>query len=307
MPKLVISKSVHINATAEKVYSVISDFNQWQVWSPWMIMDPKVKVTVAPDAQYYEWEGDSVGSGNMTIIGFHEFASVDYNLLFLKPWKSKAKVRFEIKPVGEGVMVTWFMDSSLPFFMFWMKKLTEAFIGMDYNRGLMMLKDYVEEGLVPSKLDFIGENSFEESAFIGLKNTCSKDEMQTKKQADFDKLWQVTEAHKDLVDGKGFCIYHKWDMVKDEIEYTVGIQMKAMPENLDDGFVKGQLNPSKTYRLGHVGPHRHLGNAWSTMYSLQRSKVFKANKKIHPFEVYTNLPSEVDENDLSTVVHFALK
>ena len=39
--------------------------------------------------------------------------------------------------------------------------MMEAFIGMDYDRGLLMLKDLVEKGSVPSKLDFIGEQKIE--------------------------------------------------------------------------------------------------------------------------------------------------
>ena len=89
-------------------------------------MEPETKVTVRSDAKYYEWEGDRVGSGNMKIIKEVENATVDYDLMFLKPWKSKAKVSFYLKPEGTSTSVTWTMDSSLPFFLFWMKKMTEA-------------------------------------------------------------------------------------------------------------------------------------------------------------------------------------
>ena len=64
-----------------------------------------------------------VGSGNMNVTAENAPQSIDYDLTFLKPWKSRAKVRFELERKGDGTKTTWFMESSLPFFMFWMKKM----------------------------------------------------------------------------------------------------------------------------------------------------------------------------------------
>ena len=41
-----------------------------------------------------------------------------------------------LKRAGLAPELTWTMDSSLPFFLFWMKKSMEGFIGMDYDPGL---------------------------------------------------------------------------------------------------------------------------------------------------------------------------
>ena len=101
MPQIQVSRSIKIGAPVEKVFSVVSDFNQWTPWSPWLIMEPEATVNVAPDAQYYEWNGKRVGSGNMRITGQDANKSVDYDLTFLTPWKSTAKVRFELTADGE--------------------------------------------------------------------------------------------------------------------------------------------------------------------------------------------------------------
>ena len=76
------------------------------------------------------------------------------DLTFLKPWKSQAKVAFYLKEEGASTQVRWTIDSGIPFFLFWMKKQMEIFVGMDYDRGLTMLKDLVETGSSNSTLTF---------------------------------------------------------------------------------------------------------------------------------------------------------
>ena len=123
MPKMNIDKSIVIDKPISEVYSTIRDFNKWTAWSPWIITDPEAKVTVAADNNSYEWVGPVTGEGNMKITSEKENERIDIDLTFLKPWKSEAKVWFIFKDEGGSTKVNWGMDSSLPFFLFWMKNM----------------------------------------------------------------------------------------------------------------------------------------------------------------------------------------
>ncbi|MBO3697001.1 GyrI-like domain-containing protein [Roseivirga sp. E12] len=307
MPKMNISRSVLVNAPIEKIFSTLNDFNHWSSWSPWLIMEPNTRVTVREDAKYYEWKGGRVGEGNMTVLNERENESIDYDLVFLKPWKSQAKVSFYMKQVGESIQVTWTMDSSLPFFMFWMKKQMEAFVGMDYERGLNMLKEYIEKGEIDSKLDFKGVSDFPHTHYVGVRTSCSMDKMGDHMMADYGKLEEYAKANEGVATGQAFSIYHKWDMVKQTAEYTACLGVNAKQSGLSGNLVAGEIPATKTYTLRHVGAYDHLGNAWSTLYAMQRGKEFKMAKGIHPFEMYVNSPQEVAPKDLITDIHFAVK
>lgn len=307
MPKINVERKISIQAKVDEVYNKLNDFNHWISWSPWLIMDPKAKVTVAADGKSYEWEGERVGSGNMQVIKEKENEFIDYDLTFLTPWKSTAKVRFETKENGDSTNVKWLMDSSLPFFMFWMKKMMEAFVGMDYDRGLAMLKDYVEDGEVHSKLEFKGTSGFEGCKYVGASSDCTIDTVGTSMEKDFEKLMAFMETHKHLINGPAFSIYHKWDMVKRKVSYTSGIPVSELPADVPINLITGEIPKTEVYTLAHTGPYAHLGNAWSTLYNMQRGKSFKVNKKIHPFETYVNMLGEVADNALVTEVHFPVK
>ena len=307
MPNIHVSKSILIKAPAEQIYRKLNDFSHWTAWSPWLIQEPEAKVDVSVGGKSYAWEGKRIGSGNMAVTAETRNQSIDYDLTFLKPWKSTAKVRFELEPKGESTEVTWFMDSSLPFFLFWMKKSMTAFIESDYQRGLALLKDYAEDGEAHSRLDFKGASTFPGCSYLGIRTNCSMDAVGKQMQDDFTRIWTFIGAHQGLVAGEAFSIYHKWDMVNGRVAYTSGVPVKKIPEDLPEGMLSGKIPQSEVYTVRHTGPYLHLGNAWSALFTMQRTKAFKANKQMDPFETYVNLPGEVPENELITEIHFPIQ
>ncbi|GAB5418918.1 MAG: SRPBCC family protein [Crocinitomicaceae bacterium] len=309
MPKVHVEKSVLINAPIDKVFKVVSDFHTWTTWSPWLVAEPDAKVTVREDGKFYSWEGDVVGAGEMTISNEVENTSVDIDLQFLKPWKSKAKVSFAMKEEDGGVRVMWDMDSSLPFFMFWMKKMMVAFIGNDYQRGLTMLKDYVELDKVPATLNIKGMEDFPGYTYIGIKqDTVKIAAMGEAMESDYTTLMTyMMDGKEDQMAGPAFSIYHKWDMVGGNAAYTACIPVTEVPTDLPAGVITGSVPATKVHVMHQKGPYRHIGNVWSAQHMRLRNKKFKSNKSVDPMERYLNSPKNTEENDLETEVLFAVK
>jgi hypothetical protein len=98
MPTINVTRSIHIDAHPKKIYPSISNLSNWQKWSPWVIAEPNVKIKLTSDGNYYEWEGDIIGAGNLKIFDREVNKSVQMHLSFLKPWKSKATTTFHLKP-----------------------------------------------------------------------------------------------------------------------------------------------------------------------------------------------------------------
>lgn len=307
MPDIHVQKSILINAPIEKIYQSVLDFNHWMAWSPWLIMEPEATVVISDDAKYYEWQGKRLGSGNMSVTDARENDFVDYDLIFLTPWKSTSKVRFELKSRENGTETIWYMDSKLPFYLFWMKKMMEAYIAIDLQRGLALLKDYVEDGEVHSKLTFIGESPYPGCTYVGIHTECSMGQLSSRMKEDFTTLWNYLSQDQKNLEGHSFSMYHKWDMVKGKVAYTSGFPVKALPGDLPDVMLSGAIPELKVYALLHTGPYIHLGNAWSTLYNMQRNKTFKMDKKADPFEVYVNMPGQVPDNELITEINFPIK
>ncbi len=304
MPEFAVEKTTTIEAPPQAVFDAVRDFRSWPAWSPWLIAEPGCKLDYREDGTGYTWDGEIVGSGEMAVVGEEAPRSIDCQLDFLKPWKSRSAVRFAFAARGGATEVTWTMRGSLPFFMFWMKGMMTAFVGMDYQRGLAMLKDHVEKGSVPCELEFAGVAPFEGFPYLGVKTACAIAEIGPRMGEDFEKLKALLAERGIEPAGKPFSIYHKWALTKGLTEYTIGFPVGGPPATPPSGFVTGELPSCRCYQVRHTGPYHHLGNAWASGMMHARAKVFRQNKRLPPFEIYQDEPGGADDTDLVTTVHF---
>ena len=300
-----VNQSIQINASPKKVFAVLNDLHQWEAWSPWVLAEPTAKITVAKDGKYHEWEGEIIGAGNLKIDHEKENELIEMSLHFLKPWKSKAKTTFVLEKKGKGTLLTWKMNSRLPFFLFWMKKQMQTFVGMDYDRGLKLLKDLVETSQTNSTLTFHGKKPFKGTAYIGLKTSCSPQDMAENMERDFtDILKNIVEYCKDLANGDFLTIYHEFDVMKNKVVYTACFPVTKIIKELPERFVTGHIPDLNTYSIRHKGPYRHIANAWAAGMMHERGKKFKPNKKFPPIEVMRNSPKNTPENELVADILF---
>ena len=307
MVKLHVSETVRVNAPPDKVYAIVSDFHQWSPWSPWLIQEPEATVTVQSDGKSYAWEGSRIGSGRMKVTAEQAGQAIDYDLNFLKPYKSHAKVRFELTAVDGRTDVTWLLDSSLPFFLFWMKKAMTVFLAMDYRRGLTMLKDLAETGSVPSELIFLGKTDYPGCSYVGIRGQGSTSDMNTTMSAAFERVWGLVKDTDLVASGAPIAIYHKFDPVANQVSFTCAAPVSELPARLPDGVISGSIPAMTVYSLRHVGAYRHLPNAWTTANNLIQNKVFRVAKPHDPFETYLNMPGQVEEKDLITDICYAMR
>ena len=307
--KFDVQKSITIDAPMAKVRELVEDFNHWNSWSPWTIVEPGCPIEIHGEPNQpghsMSWNGQIIGSGNNTIASFDE-NHIYYNLEFLKPWKSKATVNFLFEQIENQVKVTWSMDSSMPFFMFFMIKTMKNWIGMDYERGLRMLKEVAEQGRVNCETTNNGIVEYQGFSYVGIEKTMAIADMPEAMKKDFEQLEQhiVVNAKKEAK--HWVCIYPKFDMKTMVGTYIVAASDENLAElNFDASYVKGNIESSKMLEIKHDGAYDFLGNAWSMGMMFMQAKKLKAKR--FPFEEYWNHPKDVTPEALKTSVFFPLK
>lgn len=307
--KLDVQKNITINAPLATVRELVEDFNNWNFWSPWTVLEPECTVTVTGTPKEVghsmSWDGEVIGAGQNTLASFSD-NQINYDLEFLKPFKSKAKVSFTFEELGEKTQVTWTMDSSMPFFLFFMIKMMKNMIGMDYDRGLKMLKTVAETGKV--NCDTINNDivDYQGFSYIGLQRTVSFDDMPNTMQKDFEKI-----VNDIIVEGgqgatHWVCLYPKFDMKKMEATYIAAVSDEDVGElNLGAEYVRGKIDNSPAFEVKHNGSYEFLGNAWAMAMMNVRAKKLKGGG--FPFEQYWNSPMETAPDDLKTSIYIPLK
>lgn len=151
MGDFTVVRSTVIDAPAETVFGLINNFHEWRHWSPWEGLDPQLERDYSGPTDgrgaTYSWRGNrKAGAGRMTITDSVPNDWVDIDLEFLKPMAANNHVRFDIKPDGEVLRVTWTMTGVTTGFFALVGKIIpmDRFAGRDFERGLAALKDRAE-------------------------------------------------------------------------------------------------------------------------------------------------------------------
>ena len=145
-----VERSAQVKAPPSVVYSLINDFQKWNLWSPWERMDPSVKTTVqgptgVPGA-VYSWTGEKTGQGQMTLIENKTDELVSIKLDFIKPFAATNQALFKLESNTAGTLVSWSMEGKNTL----MGKILSIFMDMDKMVG----KDF-EQGL--ANLDTVAQ------------------------------------------------------------------------------------------------------------------------------------------------------
>jgi uncharacterized protein YndB with AHSA1/START domain len=146
-----VERQTRIRAMPETVFALLSDFKEWQRWSPWEKLDTAMQRTIseppAGKGATYAWSGnDEVGRGKMEILEAVRSHHVRIKLEFIEPFESWSITNFTLQREGLETAVTWTMDGPNEF----MGKVmcvfldVDSMIGKDFEEGLSNLKRVAE-------------------------------------------------------------------------------------------------------------------------------------------------------------------
>ncbi len=307
-----LSRSTIIDAPPEKVFDAVRDFNTWNVWSPWLCTERTAEVKITSGGtevgDVYSWSGDLVGAGEIEHTVIEESNHIEQQLRFIKPFKSVAKVWFDFSLVDGKTEVVWGMESEWPIFLFFMKKMMVAMIGNDYERGLVMLKDYVETGKVEFDMEFKGIVDVPEEHYVGITTEEPIAELKNTMPELFPRLEEVLQENGIEATGKPFSIYHIMDFATQRTKYTCAIPV-AQGIDVATTNIKPATRPTaKALKVVHTGDYRYIGNSWMGAYSyIFKTKGIKLNKSIPRFEVYLNDSRKNPPKEWQTAIYVPVK
>ena len=303
---LEVEKSVVIKKPCDDIFQFVSNFENWAHWSPWLCQEKDCPVEVTGDkhtvGHKQHWKGQRIGEGSIQISNMEIGKSLFFDLEFFSPWKSQAKVSFHFSQQGSATKVRWTMKGSLPIYLFFLKSMMAAMVGNDYERGLSMLKEYLETGKVLSLTKLTGKVDKQGFHYLGVKRSSSIEELPKIMEEDFGKIRSLMDQGKLPKSSQMLSFYHKFDFMRNKAEYTNALVCDENTEGYAE-FRPGSVPDHKAAQVVHIGSYQNIGNAWSTVMGYQRHAKLKANKKVPWYEWYINSPKEVETKDLKTEVN----
>ena len=151
--RFTVRRTAVVQASAERIFPLVNNFQEWAMWSPWENRDPAMKRSFGgPDSgkgAVYAWDGNrKVGSGRMEILDASQPSKILIKLDFFKPFEGHNTAEFTFVPERDAsaTNVIWVTQGPSPF----MSKVMQVFmnidamIGRDFEAGLANLKKLAE-------------------------------------------------------------------------------------------------------------------------------------------------------------------
>ena len=155
IPKgMTATREVVVNKPNDEVFNFIRYLENQQKFSKWASMDPDMKTEMRgnPDGTpgaVHCWTGNKkVGEGEQEIKAVEEGKKVDYELRFIKPFRSVASATMTTEAAGAAsTKVSWSFSGSMNYPLNVMKLFMsmEKSIGDDFQTGVNNLKALMEK------------------------------------------------------------------------------------------------------------------------------------------------------------------
>jgi hypothetical protein len=149
-----IGKEVIINQPKAVVFEYIKLLKNQNNFSVWATMDPNMKKEfrgtdgTAGFVSAWESENKNVGKGEQEILKITEGESIDYEIRFIKPFKTTDNASMSIISVSENqAKVRWVFTGKMKYPMNLMLLFMnmEKMVGNDLEKGLQNLKALLEK------------------------------------------------------------------------------------------------------------------------------------------------------------------
>ena len=147
-----VERRAFIEADQAKVFALVSDYRQFNKWSPWAERDPETKYefsgpgTGVGSKMTWRSEDPNVGNGAQETVEYEPGTMVKSELTF-EGFDTPSYATFTLKPADGGTHVTWSFDANMDtLFGRYMGLMMDKWVGADYERGLARLQELAEEG-----------------------------------------------------------------------------------------------------------------------------------------------------------------
>ncbi len=313
-----VSRNLDIKAPADVVWSQVSNFKNWEKWSPWVEKDSTVENTYEGEmgqvGSIMSWVGDKdlSGTGSMTITSLEENKEINYDLAFVVPFEATSKGMMKLEE-NEGITtLTWEDRGDIPFLMrpFFMFMDLDAQIGGDFEKGLENINAVSQKVLAentPKPVE-ISETTFKGKTYVGIRHkTTIAETMKSSFYADnFGKLgmYMGKNGLAFTEGGAPSAIYYSWNETDSTTEVVPAFPLANVTKVEEEGMELIVLDDKKALLAKHYGPYE---NTYKAHLELEAYKAEKGIETTLCIEEYVNDPTMVEPKDLETHIYYIVK
>lgn len=306
--KVELEYSYQSEVPVEKLYVAAADLNHLQKWNAWSKLDIDSESSVegngAEVGDVYKWEGDTVGTGQLTNVEFIENEKIVRKLEFFAPWVSEAEDITTFETNENGTLVKFiYNDNGAGFFMRPIyKMILKAAMDEQMNNGLKFMSEYAAElELSAPKADIIVEE-LEAIPYVGISKNIEVSEIAATLQEGFANLGAFCQENEAKIAGMPMAIYHTWDGQETDMEAAFPIEGEVAG-NADVKF--NTIPAGKAVTAVHTGSYESTADTHMEIDAYLEANGLEINGSV--YEIYMNDPGQVSPEEIKTKIVYPIK
>ncbi|MFM9948226.1 MAG: SRPBCC family protein [Saprospiraceae bacterium] len=281
--EMLVERSIVIAAPREVVFKEVATFEKRNAWSPWMKLDPNMKLERTGEdgtvGAISKWEGnDQVGTGQEEFIAITPNERVESKLTFLEPWESKADAWVRLADAEGGTKVTWGIKSPMPMPMNIMALFMDmdAMMGKDFESGLADLKGIAEKAAAstPTANYDVMKVDMPARWFIALRETVAMDQIAAKYAEYLPKIYEAVTKKGITPDGMPCGLFYSWDEESKKTDMAFAIPVK--PKLEVPGYKTIDLPAGTVLVVDYYGPYEGTAAAHMALDAYIKANGLKA-------------------------------
>ena len=293
-----VERTRTIKAPNLVLFNHVSDFKNWEAWSPWVEANPETVITLSDKTEgiggSYSWK-DNDGVGTMTTVSIASNKYIEQEMQFEDYPKSDVNWAFEPNKDG-STDVTWKISGkNLPFdFKFFTVLMggMEKQIGPYFERGLEKLDTLIQEEMKRYSITVGGVTQHSGGFYLYNTTSCKFSNFKEKMQEQFPKIGAYALTNNIIMAGKPFVIFHKWDEANDAIIFSCAIPTNSRMTSTEPDILTGQLPSFKAVKTTLRGDYENLKEAWEKTTGYIEKNNLSSIESGPKLEVYLTDPQE---------------
>ena len=334
-------RSIVVAVPQDMAFAYLSDFRNFNEWSPWYELDPDAKYAVEGTpgtvGSRFVWssEKSDVGSGSQEIVALDANSLVTVELDFAD--QGTARSTYRLTQAGGGTQIAWGFSTDTGYnpIMRYMGLVIPGMVGDEYERGLAKLKT-VLEARAAQTIDEPAQEAAappagpvaaaavqalsEEAGSIAIVSVASRPILYVATRAPaadrgaiadalgeaYGKIMAVIEDAGGEMAGPPLAITHEYDP-QGEWVFDAALPLSAPSPEIptpETGVRLGQTPSGRAVRIVHVGSYDTMAATYERLFAYMKEHNLPEGPV--SWEEYVSDPGETAPDQVVTNVYHLL-
>ena len=221
-----------------------------------------------------------IGAGKLTHVTIRSQPSISPEIEFLRPYKSIARILWEFEPGENGTLVSWSINTEMPFLFRILARRMQAMIERDYELGLALLGGYLDTETAYPTIAFAGNEELQDFNYWAIPSNGNLRQLEAARRPGVEILQNVLGSNAGLA----LTLYYQFDPLGSHYQAEIAV---PVADNMPlSNYRRREFKGGRYFKMTLHGDLQFLPLACHALHSHRRMHKQKLDSTRPALEIY---------------------